>query len=131
MDPERLAAIAAKHGVILLLQFGSTVSGKTHPSSDIDLAVLLAEMPVSFAAHADLIGDLQALVPDREVDVAIVNHADPLFLHRITTTCRVLHGSTAAFAKLRLYAFKRYQDHRRFLAMESDYVARRVQALSR
>jgi predicted nucleotidyltransferase len=131
MDAKTLAELAARHGIVLLLQFGSTVSGKTHASSDVDLAVLLSEMPASFAAQADLTSDLQRLVPDREADVAIVNHADPLFLHRITTNCRLLHGSPKALAQLKLYAFKRYQDHRRFLAMEFDYVARRVRALSR
>jgi hypothetical protein len=33
--------------------------------------------------------------------------------------------------ELKIYAFKRYQDHRRFLAMERDYVARKLQALAR
>jgi predicted nucleotidyltransferase len=131
LDARTVAELADRHGIVLLLQFGSTVSGKVHASSDVDVAVLLSAMPASFAAQADLIADLQALFTDREVDVAIVNHADPLFLHRITTNCRVLYGSPKAFARLKLYAFKRYQDHRRFLAMESDYVARRVRALSR
>src|SRR2546427_8964794 len=41
MDPDRLAVVCRTHGVRLLLQFGSTVSGREHAASDVDLAVLL------------------------------------------------------------------------------------------
>lgn len=35
-----LAALARRHGIILLLQFGSSVTGREHPQSDVDLAPL-------------------------------------------------------------------------------------------
>jgi predicted nucleotidyltransferase len=123
MTPAELVPIAAKHSIELLLQFGSSVSGHLHPGSDIDLAVLLTRVPASFDAHADLIADLQRLVPGREVDVALVNRADPLFLKRITDQCTLLYGSPQRLQELKIYAFKRYQDHRRYLAMERAYVA--------
>ena len=41
MDPRELDRIATEHGVLLLVQFGSTVSGSARRDSDIDLAVLL------------------------------------------------------------------------------------------
>ncbi len=41
MEARRLEEIACAHGVVLLLQFGSTVSGRQHPRSDVDLAVLI------------------------------------------------------------------------------------------
>jgi hypothetical protein len=33
--------------------------------------------------------------------------------------------------QLKIYAFKRYQDHRRFLAMERAYVSGKIRALAR
>ncbi len=99
-----------------------------HAGSDIDVAVLLEKMPASFEAHADLLGDLQSLVPDREVDVAIINRADPLFLKQLTTRCRLVYGSPRRLAELKMYAFKRYQDHKRFLAMERRYLDERLRA---
>jgi uncharacterized protein len=131
MDPARLSAVCRAHGVKLLLQFGSTVSGRTHAGSDIDVAVLLASRPVSLDAHAELIADLQGLFPGAEVDVALVNGADPLFLKKITEQCRLLYGSPRALSELKIYAFKRYQDHRRFLAMEREYVSRKIRTLAR
>lgn len=128
MDRQRLEQIARKHGIQLLLQFGSSVTGQEHPQSDLDLAVLVERMPVSFDAHADLIADLQGLVAGREVDVAFINRADPLFLKRITERCVLRYGSLRRLHELKIYAFKRYQDHRRYLAMERDYVARKLHA---
>lgn len=128
---ERLASIVSRHGIRLLLQFGSSVTGRMHTGSDVDLAVLVERAPESLDTHADLLADLQALFPEREVDVAVVNHADPLFLHKIVTGCRLLYGSARDLHELRAYAYKRYQDHRRYLAMEREYVKRRLLATTR
>ncbi len=127
MDAERLEEIATKHGITLILQFGSTVSEKTHARSDLDLAVLLGRQPdLSWKQLTEITHDLQMLEPEREVDVALVDHADPLFLKKITERCRLLYGSTSAFHELKIYAFKRYQDHRKYLALERDYVRRKL-----
>jgi predicted nucleotidyltransferase len=41
MDSHEVATIARKHGIRLLLQFGSSVTGRLHLQSDVDFAVLL------------------------------------------------------------------------------------------
>jgi len=130
MDPNQLSAVCRTRGIRLMLQFGSTVSGRSHAASDVDLAVLLAQRPASLDEHVDLVADLQSLLPGQDVDVALINGADPLFLKKITEQCRLLYGSPRALSELMIYAFKRYQDHRRFLAMEREYVSRRIQALA-
>lgn len=124
MNAEDLALIAERYGIRLLLQFGSTVLGNVHSRSDVDLAVLLERSPLTLEAHGGLRHDLQKLVPDREVDLAILNHADPLFLQRAVERCRLLHGNPAELQRLKLYGFKRYQDHRRFFDLERRFVAR-------
>lgn len=124
MDPKQLDDVARRHGILLLLQFGSSVAGPLRPDSDLDLAVLLERMPASLDQQAELIDDLQRLVPGREVDVAVINRADPLFLKKITERCLLVYGETSRLHELKMYAFKRYQDHRKFLAMEQQYVDR-------
>ena len=130
MDPQVLESIAHRHGVELILEFGSMVTGHVHPRSDVDLAVLLDRPALSFEKLADLRHELQALYPDHEVDVAIINHADPLFFKKITEQCRLVYGSQRRLAELRIYAFKRYQDHRRYLVLEREYVHRTLGRLS-
>ena len=127
MGPEGFAQIAGRHGVRLLLQHGSTVTGRVHAKSDVDIAVQFETDGNLFARAAELGADLQECYPGREVDVAVINHADPLFLKKILERCQLLHGSPRALAELRMYAFRRYQDHRRFLALEPLYVARALE----
>jgi len=126
--PESLSDVCQRHGVVLLLQFGSTVSGPVRPDSDVDLAMLLSDPELSFERFGELQHDLQQLFENREIDLSIINRADPLFLKKILERCQLLHGSARRLQELRIYAFKRYQDHRRYLALERRYVERRLAA---
>ena len=116
-----LKDIAKEHGVVLALKFGSSVTGQVHPKSDVDLAILLDRPNVTLREHAELLQSLQPLFPDRELDLAIINHGDPLFLKKITDNCELLCGPPERLQALKLYAFKRYQDHRRFFEMERQF----------
>ena len=128
---QRLDEIARAHGVLLLVQFGSSVSGHLRPDSDIDLAALLERVPTSLADQGRLVADLQSLYPGREVDLVLLNRADPLLLRKITETCVLIYGTTRRLHEIKLYAFKRYQDHRRYLALEREYVDKTLEALAR
>jgi uncharacterized protein len=126
MELASLSEIAVRHRV----QHGSTVSGRVHANSDLDIAVLFADADPSLERLAELSADLQVLYAGQDLDVALINHADPLFLKRILGQCQLLHGSPRVLAELRMYAFRRYQDHRRFLALEQPYVRRSLQRLA-
>lgn len=123
MDPRGLDDIARRYGMQLLLQFGSTVRGQAHPGSDLDIGVLFNRVPPGLSEMGALAADLQALAPGCEIDVAVLNRADPLFLKKILEHCVLLHGSPRRLAELQMYAYRRYQDHRRFLQMERDFVS--------
>jgi predicted nucleotidyltransferase len=130
MGNSTLAQIADRHRVRLLLQHGSTVSGRVHAESDLDIAALFEEGQALLPDVVALGADLQEFYPGADVDVAAINHADPLFLKKILERCELLYGSTRELAELRMYAFRRYQDHRRFLPLEREYVRRAVERLA-
>jgi predicted nucleotidyltransferase len=127
MELQRLEAIAAKYGARLILQFGSSVSGKTHVGSDVDLAVLLDEPELSTQRYAELVHELQTLEEGAEVDLVVLNRADPLLLRRVSDGCVRLYGSDREFQRFRLLAFKRYQDYRPYLELERGYVTRALE----
>ena len=118
----RLAAVAEEHGVDLVLLFGSVATGRARPESDLDLAVRFSGSVPTMTEVSRLQMALQELFPERQVDLAILNRADPLFLKQITDACELLYGSERGLAELKMVAFRRYQDHRRYLVMEGDYV---------
>lgn len=125
-----LAKLAEQHRIRLIIQFGSTVTDRRHPGSDLDLAVLLdrslSRSELSMHTMLEIQESLQEVFPGQTVDFAFINHADPLFLKKMVEHCRLLYGDARELARLRLYAFKRYQDHRRFLEFERRYVERQV-----
>jgi len=116
--------VAHDHGVNLVLLFGSVAAGRPRADSDLDLAVRFLGTVPAMREVSRLQMALQELFPERKVDLAILNRADPLFLKQITDRCVLLHGSERALAELKMVAFRRYQDHRPYLAMERDYVRR-------
>lgn len=124
-----LRELAQRLGIRVILQFGSTVTGTTHESSDVDLAVQLDTPAVSLETILEMQEALQLRFPGREVDVAILNRADPLFRKKIMEACRMLFGTSQDFARLRLYSFKTYQDFLPYLELERQSVARRLSAL--
>lgn len=119
-----LSEIAARYGAELILLFGSAVSERLHEHSDLDLAVQLDDPNIDFHQFATLTHDLQKVFPEREVDLCILNRADPLFLKKITENCRLLYGPPRRLLELKIYGYKRYQDHRPYFAMEREYVRR-------
>lgn len=125
-----LRQLAERFGIRLILQFGSTVSGQTHARSDLDLALQFSNSEVPFDTVLEVQAALSENFPDREVDLAILNRADPLFLRKITEQCRLLYGTSQDLARLRLYAFKRYQDFRPYLNFERHFVSRRLAGLT-
>lgn len=123
------ADIAGRYGIRLMLQFGSTVGGTSHPASDVDIAVQFNRPDVPLRVLIDVSDELEPFIPDQKIDLAVLNRADPLFLKQIMGRCRLLFGRPQDLAQLRIYSFKCYQDYRRFLAIERRFVADRLAAL--
>lgn len=124
MDSRALGDIARRYGLALVIRFGSTVTGQTHPGSDLDLGVLFERLPQTLEEELRVVAELHALEPGRPVDVAVLNRADPLLLKQVTDHARLEYGTEQRFDTFRRYAFKRYQDHRPYFDMEREYVER-------
>jgi predicted nucleotidyltransferase len=129
-DSSAFEDIARRHGIALILQFGSTVGGSSHDRSDVDIAVLFDRRPPALPEQARIGHELQQLFPDLEVDLAVLDRADPLFLKQVLERCRLLAGPPRRLAELKIYAFKRYQDHRRYLPLEREHVRRALIAMT-
>lgn len=91
------------------------------------MAVLLEDPQLSLQRHAELLHDLQTLVDGAEVDLVVLNRADPLLLKQVSDNCVRLYGSEREFQRFRLLAFKRHQDYRPYLELERRYVDRALE----
>jgi len=76
-----LQCLFQQHPVRLAYLFGSQATRRTHPNSDVDIAVLLDESLTSdelFAERLRLLGDLSHIFGTDNVDFVILNEAPPL-----------------------------------------------------
>ncbi len=121
---DRVAGIARRHGVRLLVAFGSQVSRRTHAASDLDLAVLLN------TPHGDdplrLLADLQAAFPEQEVDVVWLHRADPLIAWHALRQPRLLFGDPGDLTHRQAYAWRRFVEYAPFFELEADAVRRGI-----
>jgi predicted nucleotidyltransferase len=97
--PPELESIARRHGLKLMVLFGSQASGHTHPASDLDVAILPTH-PLSWDERNVLWGELCELF-QTEVDLSLLDHAQPLLMAKVTRHGQVLYeGEQSAWASL-------------------------------
>jgi predicted nucleotidyltransferase len=126
-----LAGVAERHGLRLIVAFGSRATGRAHPNSDLDIAVLPKPgREISLHSLAGLAADLSGVFPTAEADVSLIPHADPLFLKKIFETGILLYGDEAEFRRYRVYAFRRHSEYLPYLRLEEAATRRLVRRLS-
>ncbi len=121
---EKLAELARRHGIRLLVAFGSQVTGPTHAASDLDLAVLLVNPERDDPLR--LMADLQAVFPQWEVDVVWLHRADPLIAWHALRESRLLSGSAGDLAAHQAYAWRRFVEYQPFFELEANAVRRGI-----
>ena len=88
--------LARRKGIHLVFLFGSSVSRRVHPASDVDIGILLDSVPDLSEINA-LIAELSSLLR-KEVDLVVLNHASPIL------KMQVLKNGVLVFARdLKIY----------------------------
>ncbi|MFH1907637.1 MAG: nucleotidyltransferase domain-containing protein [Chloroflexota bacterium] len=125
---EQLKPLARDFGLRLIVLFGSTARGVMNRESDIDLGVL-SEKPLSPVQRRRLWSALSTLFP-ADVDLTVLNHADPLVSYQIASEGVVFFESVSfAWENWKSYAVRRYWDTHKFRESQSVYLARRAEEL--
>ena len=114
---KNIAKIAKKHGLDLVMLFGSFAIGENRKASDLDIAVL-GEKEISFKKSIDLVNEFTKVFHEN-VDLAVMNHANPLLLHQVEQNAILLFGKDEKFFEFKLRAFRRYHDYAPFFEMEA------------
>ena len=110
--------------------FGSVAANDARPDSDIDIAVKFGGGDPGLLRILEVQKEISDLFRGREVDLSLLNRADPLFMKKIAERCEFLYAEPGEAAVFLLMAFKRYQDHRKYLDMERDFAADYVKRIA-
>ena len=125
-----IADIARKRRISLVVLFGSVAANNARPDSDIDIAVKFGGGDPGLLRLLEVQEEISGLFRGLEVDLSVLNRADPLFMKKIAERCEFLYAEPGEAGAFLLMAFKRYQDHRKYLDMERDFVADYVKRIA-
>jgi len=114
----KIAKIAKKFHLKLIVVFGSFVSGKNRVDSDLDIAILGIK-EISFSEQINLINEFSRVF-NKNIDLSILNNVNPLLLFEVSKNSILLYGSREDFLKFKLYAFKVYNDYTPYFEMEKN-----------
>jgi uncharacterized protein len=118
IQEKKIKIIAKKYRIKMILVFGSFANGKTHKESDLDIGISIMKK-LTLDQDLSLIREL-SVVFGQEVDLAVINHANPLLLHQIAMNSILIYGAKSAFDAFKLYAFHRYNDYAPFFKLEAE-----------
>lgn len=115
-----------ENNIELLVLFGSSVTDKTHPASDMDLAVKYKHCVK--VPKLKLIYKLEGFFNDRNIDlVVLTQNTDPLLLHEIFSKgTPVYESKKGLFVNEMLRAWNLYLDTEKIRKVNETYLNKYV-----
>ena len=124
---QELEPIARKHDLKLIVLFGSQANGRTHPDSDVDVAIMPAHR-LSLHERGEIWSALCHLF-EAAVDLGVLDHAQPLFMYHVADGQALYEGEPWAWANFKLYARRQFWDTAPLRQALSRYLDRRVEEM--
>ncbi len=117
-SPALLAPSAERHGIDLIVHFGSTATGRANGESDLDIAIRrrAGAGRLAWEELCDLESEMaRLLASDREIDLVDLGRAESLLLQRVAKTGRPLYeGRPGLFIDFQSYALRRFEDETKY-----------------
>ena len=121
-----------QHPVRLAYLFGSQATRRTHPGSDIDIAVLLGESLTPderFAERLRLLGDLSRIFGTDHVDLVMLNEASPLLAYEALRHGVLLYCADAQMRiEFQVRTLRAYEDTMPLRRILSEAMVARLKA---
>ncbi|MFV1977120.1 MAG: nucleotidyltransferase domain-containing protein [Candidatus Scalindua sp.] len=122
---ERLSPLLQDKELKLVLLFGSSVSGKVHKQSDIDLAFLY-DKPADILS---LTNNVVRLLRTDSIDVVDLKHASPLLKFAVARTCKIIHERQQGdFNEFYSLSFRMYIDTQKLRDAQKSSIDHFLQA---
>ena len=122
----KIAELAEKYDLKLVVLFGSQVTGKTHKESDVDVAYL-SERKLSFSEEAFLNTDLTEVFRNDAVSLVDLKRASPLLQKQVVMNAIVVYEKTPhLFIEAFLYALRVYEEAQLLFDLREHYLQNKI-----
>ena len=107
LKPE-LKKIAEKYGIDMLVLFGSQVTGKTHPKSDVDIGYTSADN-IEFSTKCKIMDEISDFLKREDIELVNLNSISPVMKNIIADEGVLLYERIVGmFILCKMDAFKIY-----------------------
>ena len=123
----RLARLANRYGLELVVLFGSQATGHANERSDFDVAYMpeRRRRPNMLQLDVDLYSCLREVFPNADIHTADVRKASPLLALAVARDGIVLYESSiGVWSRFRAYAFRQWEDVRKVVGYWHEHVDR-------
>jgi predicted nucleotidyltransferase len=115
----KIANIAKRYSLRLVILFGSFADGKDGAESDMDIAVQFKKESISFKKLIKLSMEMSQIFGE-DIDLSVINRANPLLFKQISQNGVLLFGTHNDFTAFKTLAFHRYNDYLPFFKLEEE-----------
>jgi len=110
--------IAEKYKLSLIMVFGSFAAGNDRVDSDLDIAIV-SRQTIDIDRLAKL-STTFGLLFGKEIDISVMNHANPLHLNQVAKNSQLVFGSQKDFIAFKLGAFHQFNDFTPYFKLEYE-----------
>lgn len=126
VDKNKIADIAKRHNLALVVLFGSRARGDARIKSDFDIAYSSVS-PMDLSEENSMAVELHAVFKSSNVDVVNLSNAGPLLLKKIVDeSCVLYEAKESLFNGLYLYAMRIYRESEFLNKLRRDFVLNRI-----
>jgi predicted nucleotidyltransferase len=125
-----------KHGLRMVVLFGSQVSGEANEKSDYDIAVLTVpekNIAKNLKDYNDILFLLEKIlsIPAEKIDLTNLQTVTPLLLHEIFENSELLYGDELDYEEQRARAFRKYIDAKPLFELHRIIIKKRQKLLKK
>lgn len=126
----KIAKIAKKYSLEMVLLFGSQVNGKARSDSDLDVAVLDYK-PETYQRFGNLFNSFSRIFSGFNLDLRLIKNSEPVLLFSVFNNGQLIYGDTQNYFNYKAFAYKNYVDSKPLFELKQRLLEKRQKKLNK
>lgn len=123
----KIAELALKYQLSMVLLFGSRAKGQENISSDFDIAYL-SKKKLDLMDESKLVCDLMEIFRSDKIDIVNIRKAPPLLMKHIFDHNKILFcENSVTYYTYQIYAIRLYKESKRIFQLQEESLKKFVQ----